>query len=133
MKKQKLNRKSGFTLFELLFCIVVLVIVVVALISLVTWARKTTLDKMVAGGSISGPTVDMIYTVTAVDSNAGAVVVIPHDRYYTSYTLHRVLLRVDEKVRIVGVDFTRSLDGVDHLMVPSTNYHLKGWIEASPE
>ena len=81
------------------------------------------------GGLLAKPIVNIVYEVTVVDSNTNTVVAIPYDKYYIKGTLNRVLLQVNTNVCHPGVHFVRSEDGQDHLVVPFTNFHIKGWVE----
>lgn len=111
-----------------------IVIAVVALVFFIgVWVinEKISERQVSLGQRIAKPKAEIIYQVTdLVSDHDEAVVAIPHDKHYTSNTLHRVLILVNQDVRFVGATFVRSSkDKRDHLMTPFEGVQLEGWIE----
>lgn len=105
------NQKSGRALVRIFFFVIIIGVLVTIAIILFQTARESYLYETIADGDlVPDPINNLIYEVTAVDSNSYAVIAIPHDRYYVGGTLHRVLIQADEKVRFPGAVFIR-MDG----------------------
>jgi len=128
------GQKFGVTLVEILIMVAIIGLLLAVVIPTCLKTREDNLKKDIRSGKlIQEPIKGLVYTVTAIDSNSNTVIAIPHDSYYSSNTLHRVLLRVNEDVRFIGAIFACSNDGKYHLMTLFTNFQTKGWVEAKPQ
>ena len=120
------GQKAGFSLVEFLMVVAIIGL----LIAIAFPSFKKVHDAAFAKGTFNGtPDVGVVYEVMAVDNSANTVIAISYDSSYTNGTLGRVMLRVSDNVCHVGTHFSRSSDGIDHLMAPFKKFQTDGWVE----